>query len=106
MKYIRQTLAALVVVLLCVLLAFGLKATPLKSLFADGGGDRGAVPAGQQQRGDHGPRGDRYGSFSPANAVGTLQSVVPQALIIGAIATFEKRRRQRRSAALRGNITP
>jgi hypothetical protein len=57
MKHVRQTLAALVVIALATLLAYGMKASPLNGLFADGGRDRGRdgrPPAGAgPQRGHH-----------------------------------------------------
>jgi hypothetical protein len=104
MKYVRQTLAAIAVLTATVLLAFALKTTPVASLFSDGGGDRGPRP-GQPQRDKGGP-GGRNASFNPIGIVGSAQSVVPQAAIIAAIALFEKRRRQQRTAALRGSLSP
>ena len=102
MKYVRQTLAAVAVLAVTVLLAFALKATPVSGLFSDGGGGRGDNPGGPPR--DKGGPGGRNASFNPVGIVGSAQSVVPQAAIIAAIALFEKRRRQQRSAALRGSL--
>ncbi len=107
MKYVRQTLAAVAVLAVTVLLAFALKATPVSGLFSDGGGGRGDNPGGPPR--DKGGPGGRNASFNPVGIVGIVgsaQSVVPQAAIIAAIALFEKRRRQQRSAALRGSLLP
>jgi hypothetical protein len=104
MKYVRQTLAAVAVLTVVTLLAFGLKATPVASLFSDGDGDRGPRPGQPQQekRGPGGPDGEgRFGSFDPIGIVGSAQTIVPQAAIIAAIAVFEKRRRQKKSDAMR-----
>jgi hypothetical protein len=102
MKYVRQTLAAVAVLAVTVLLAFALKATPVSSLLSDGGG-RGDNRGGQPR--DKGGPGGRNASFNPVGIVGSAQSVVPQAAIIAAIAVFEKRRRQQRTAALRGSLS-
>jgi hypothetical protein len=104
MKYVRQTLAAVAVLTVVTLLAFGLKASPVSSLFSDGGGDRGPRP-GQPQRDKGGP-GGRNASFNPIGILGSAQSVLPQTAIIAGIALFEKRRRQQRTAALRGSLSP
>jgi hypothetical protein len=106
-KYVRQTVAVVAVLAVTVLLAFALKATPVSSLLSDGGGDRGPR-LGQPQRdkrGSDGGPGGRNASFNPVGIVGSAQSVVPQAAIIAAIAMFEKRRRQQRTAALRGSLS-
>jgi hypothetical protein len=102
MRYVRQALAALAVLTVTVLLAFALKATPVSSLLSDGGGGRGDHP-GQQR--DKGGPGGRNASFNPVGIIGSAQSLIPQAAIIAAIATFEKRRRQQRNAALRGSLS-
>ena len=102
MKYIRQTAAALATLTVMVLLAFALKATPVSSLLSDGGGGRDQ-PGGPSR--DNGGPGGRNASFNPVGIVGSAQSVVPQAAIIAAIALFEKRRRQQRTAALRGSLS-
>ncbi len=102
MKYVRQTLAAVAVLAVATLLAFALKATPASSLLSDGGG-RGDRPGGPPR--DKGGPGGRNASFNPVGIVGSAQSVVPQATIIAAIALFEKRRRQQRTAALRGSLS-
>ena len=104
MKYVRQTCAAVAVLAVTVLLAFALKATPVSSLLSDGGGGRGDYPGGPPR--DKGEPGGRNASFNPVGIEGSAQSVVPQAAIIAAIALFEKRRRQQRSAALRGSLLP
>jgi hypothetical protein len=103
MKYIRQTLAAVAVLAVTVLLAFALKATPVSSLLSDGGGGRGDQLGGPPR--DKGGPGGRNASFNPIGIVGSAQSVVPQAAIIAAIAVLEKRRRQQRTAALRGSLS-
>jgi hypothetical protein len=102
MKYVRQTLAAVAVLAVTVLLAFALKATPVSSVLSDGGG-RGDNRGGQPR--DKGGPGGRNASFNPVGIVGSVQSVVPQAAIIAAIALFEKRRRQQRTAALRESLS-
>ncbi len=104
MKSVRQTLAALVVLAVTVLLAFALKATPVSSLFSDGGGGLGDHPGGPPR--DKGGPGGRNASFNPVGIVGSAQSVVAQAVIIAAIALFEKRRRQKRTALLRSSLSP
>jgi hypothetical protein len=104
MKYVRQTLAAAAVLAVTVLLVFALKATPASSLLSDGGGDRGDRPGGPPR--DKGGPGGRNASFNPVGIVGSAQSVVPQAAIIATIALFEKRRRQQRTAVLRGSLSP
>jgi hypothetical protein len=103
MKYVRQTLAAVAVLAVTVLLAFALKATPVSSVLSDSGGGRGDNRGGQPR--DKGGPGGRNASFNPVGIVGSAQSVVPQAAIIAAIAVFEKRRRQQRTAALRGSLS-
>jgi hypothetical protein len=102
MKYVRQTLAAMAVLAVTVLLAFALKATPVSSLLSDGGGGRGDHPGAPPR--DKGGPGGRNASFNPVGIVGSAQSLLPQAAIIAAIAVFEKRRRQQRTAALRGSL--
>jgi hypothetical protein len=102
MKYIRQTLAAVAVLAVTALFAFALKATPASSLFSDGGDHRDR-PGGPPR--DKGGPGGRNASFNPVGIIGSAQSVVPQAAIIAAIALFEKRRRQQRTAALRGSLS-
>ena len=102
MKYVRQTMAAVAAIAVTVLLAFALKVTPMSSLLSDGGGGRDN-PGGQPRDKD-GP-GGRNASFNPVGIVGSAQSVVPQAAIIAAIALFEKRRRQQRTAALRESLS-
>jgi hypothetical protein len=103
MKYVRQTLAAVALLAITVLLAFALKATPVSSLLSDGGEGRGDHPGGPSR--DQGGPGGRNSSFKPVGIVGSTQSVVPQAAIIAAIAMFEKRRRQQRTATLRGSLS-
>jgi hypothetical protein len=103
MKYVRQTLAAIALLTITVLLAFALKATPVSSLLSDGGEGRGDHSGGPSR--DQGGPGGRNSSFNPVGVVGSAQSVVPQAAIIAAIAMFEKRRRQQRTAALRGSLS-
>jgi hypothetical protein len=103
MKYVRQTLSAVAVLTVMVLLAFALKATPASSLFSDSGGGRGDHPGGPPR--DKGGPGGRNASFNLVGIVGSAQSVVPQAAIVAAIAMFEKRRRQQRTAALRGTLS-